>query len=277
MTSNGPGLFSEIGKKARDILTANYNTTKKISINTRSFDNGVVLTSTSLKDEGVSLALVGAEYTYKNSLIHVILDTESQILTTATFTEILPSTKAIASFKFPDCSSGKIELQHFHDHATLTTSMGLKQSPVIDISATVGTSDIALGGEAGYDTKFGSFTKYTAGVCARKSDACAAVILADKGNTIRATYMHHLDKQKNCAVGEIMRKLSTNESIVTVGGVYAVDPLTVVKAKLNSYGMLGAVLQHEIIPKSMLTISGEVNTKALDKATKLGLSIALVP
>lgn len=90
--------------------------------------------------------------------------------------------------------------------------------------------------------------------------------------------MHHLDKlKKNSAVGEIMRRFPTNENIVTVGGVYAIDPLTVIRGKLNNYGMLGAVLQHEIIPKSMLTISGEINTKALDRAPKLGLSIALVP
>lgn len=90
--------------------------------------------------------------------------------------------------------------------------------------------------------------------------------------------MHHLDKlKKNCAVGEVMRKFSTNENIVTVGGAYTIDPLTVIKGKLNNYGMVAAVLQHEIVPKSMLTISGEVNTKALDRAPKLGLSIALAP
>lgn len=71
----------------------------------------------------------------------------------------------------------QIELQHFHDHATLTASVALKQSPVIDISATVGTANVALGAEAGYDTKSGTFTKYTAGVNAQRSDACASIIL----------------------------------------------------------------------------------------------------
>lgn len=83
--------------------------------------------------------------------------------------------------------------------------------------------------------------------------------------------------KKSAIVGEITRRFSTNENTFTVGGLYAVDHLTVVKAKLNNHGTLGALLQHEVIPKSVLTISGEVGTKALDKNPKLGLSIALNP
>lgn len=90
--------------------------------------------------------------------------------------------------------------------------------------------------------------------------------------------MHHLDQlKKSAAVGEISRKFSTNENTFTVGGLYAVDHLTSVKAKLNNHGKLGALLQHEVIPKSLLTISGEIDTKALEKSPKFGLAIALKP
>lgn len=90
--------------------------------------------------------------------------------------------------------------------------------------------------------------------------------------------MHYLDQfKRSAAVGEITRKFSTNENTFTVGGSYAVDHLTVVKGKLNNNGKLGALLQHEIIPKSLLTISGEIDTKALDRVPKFGLSVALKP
>lgn len=100
----------------------------------------------------------------------------------------------------------------------------------------------------------------------------------DKGDTINASYVHHLDQlKKTAAVGEITRRFSTNENTFTVGGSYAVDHLTVVKAKLNNHGKLGALLQHEVIPKSVLTVSGEVDTKALEKNPRFGLAIALKP
>lgn len=236
------------------------------------------LTSTSVTKGGLSTGDVAALYKYKNTIIDVKLDTASTISTTLTFNDVLPSTKTIASFKLPDYNSGKLEVQYFHDHATLTTAVALKQSPVIDVSATVGTPTIALGAEAGYDTSSGGFTKYTAGISVTRPDSSASVILGDKGDSIKASYLHHLDLlKKSAAVAEITRKFSTNENTFTVGGSFAVDPLTQVKARLNNHGKLGALLQHEIIPKSVFTVSGEIDTKALDKNPRFGLAIALKP
>lgn len=100
----------------------------------------------------------------------------------------------------------------------------------------------------------------------------------DKGDSIRASYVYHFDQlKKSSAVGEITRRFSTNENTFTVGGSYAVDNLTLVKTKLNNHGRLGAVLQHELIPKSVLTISSEFDTKALDKTPRFGLALALKP
>lgn len=95
-----------------------------------------------MKKGGLSAGDVAAQYKYKNVLFDVKVDTESnvgffillslfvfkkknylknsflsqhvlisvflQILTTFTFTEIVPSTKAIASLKVPDYNSGKV-------------------------------------------------------------------------------------------------------------------------------------------------------------------------
>ncbi|KAJ4823338.1 Voltage-dependent anion-selective channel protein 2 [Turnera subulata] len=275
--SKGPGLFSDIGKKPKDLLTKDYIADQKFTVSTFA-GPGVALTSTAVKNGGLSTGDVAALYKYRNATFDVKVDTESNISTTVTFTEILPSTKTISTFKLPDFNSGKLEVQYFHDHATITAAAALKQSPVLDVSATFGTPTIAFGAEAGFETKSGSFTKYTAGVSVTKPEFSASIILGDKGDTIRASYLHHLDQLKKTAVvGEIIRKLSSNENTVTVGGLFAVDDLTVVKAKLNNYGKLGAVLQHEVIPKSLLTISGEIDTKALEKNPRFGLAIALKP
>ncbi|CAL0312880.1 unnamed protein product [Lupinus luteus] len=275
--SKGPGLFSDIGKIAKDVLNKDYTSDQKITFSSFSA-SGVALTSTAVKKSGFSTGDVAALYKHKNTLVNVKLDTESNISTTLTFTDILPSTKTIASFKLPDYNSGKLEVQYFHDHATLQTILALSQSPIIDVSATVGTPSIALGAEAGYDTKSGNFTKYTAGISISKPDSSASIIIGDKGDSIKASYVHNLDLlRKSAAVAEFTKKFSTNENIFTVGGSFAVDHLTQVKARLNNNGKLGALIQHEIIPKSLLTISSEVDTKALDKNPRFGLAIALKP
>ncbi|CAE6075666.1 unnamed protein product [Arabidopsis arenosa] len=275
--SKGPGLFADIGKSAKDLLTRDYSTDQKFSISTNSV-SGVALTSTALKNGVLHAANVATQYKYRNALFDVKIDTDSNILTTVTFTEILPSTKAIASFKVPDYNSSKLEVQYFHDHATVTAAAALQQNPLIDVTATLGSPTISFGAEAGYDTTSRTFTKYNVGISVTKPDRCASIILGDKGDSIKASYLYHLNESKrSAAVGEVVRKISTNENTVTVGGLYAVDHLTNVKAKLNSNGKLGAVLQHEVLPKSIVTISGEIDTKTLDKYPRFGLSLALKP
>ncbi|KAM0032327.1 putative Porin domain superfamily, eukaryotic porin/Tom40 [Helianthus debilis subsp. tardiflorus] len=200
------------------------------------------------------------------------------IATTFTFTELVPSTKTIVSFKLPDFNSGKLDIQYFHNHATLTSAVALTQTPTVDLTATIGTPTFVIGAEAGYEQSSGRFTKYNAGISVNKPDSSASIILGDKGDTIKASFIHHLDEsKKTAAVGEITRRFSLNENTFTVGGSYAVDSLTVVKAKLNNHGKLGAVLQHEILPKSLVTVSSELETNALDKTPKFGLALALKP
>ncbi len=101
---------------------------------------------------------------------------------------------------------------------------------------------------------------------------------ADKGDTLKASYLHTVSPVSRTTVAaEIAHKISKNENIFTVGGLYELDVLTTVKARLNNHGKLAALLQHEWRPKSLVTISGEVDTKALDKSAKMGLAVSLKP
>ncbi|KAK8941624.1 Mitochondrial outer membrane protein porin 5 [Platanthera guangdongensis] len=55
------------------------------------------------------------------------------------------------------------------------------------------------------------------------------------------------------------------------------DPLTTVKARLNNSEKLSALLQHEVKPNLIVTLSGKFETKALDRTAKFGLFLALKP
>ncbi|XP_019152733.1 PREDICTED: mitochondrial outer membrane protein porin 2-like [Ipomoea nil] len=277
MSSEGPGLFSDFGKKAKEILTTGYSSHQKFTVDSRSHD-GVAIVSVLEKKGSLSTGYVSAKYNFKNTGIDVKIDTDSNILTELTFDDILPSTKAIASCRLPDYKSGKFEAQYFHEHARFTMAMGLNKSPAVDVSATIGTPHIAFGTEASYAFAFRNFTKYNAGVSLTKPNFSVSVILAEKGDALRAIYLHHLDqKKRGTVVGEMEIKFSANESTLTVGCSYAVDAHTTMKAKLNNHGKLGALVKHELKPKSFLTVSGSFDTKAMDQIPKFGVSLALVP
>ncbi|KAL6215404.1 hypothetical protein ACLB2K_014834 [Fragaria x ananassa] len=277
MSTKGPALCCDIGKSARDLLYKDYSSDQKISFTTFS-ETGVAISSSLANKGGISHGDVAAQYKYKKATVDIKADTETTVSTKFTFTDVLPSTKATASIKFPDYESGKLEAQYLHQHASFTTAVGLNKSPAVDFSATIGTPTIAFGAEASYLIACRAFSKYTAGVSLSKPDSSASVILCDKGDTIKASYLHHLSKLNGGAVvGEVSRGFSTNENTLTVGGSFVVDPQTTVKARLNNHGNLAALLQHEISPKSTFTLSGALDTKTLQKEPKFGLALSLKP
>ena len=96
------------------------------------------------------------------------------------------------------------------------------------------------------------------------------------GDTLVASYYHLVKHHSGTAVGaELSHSFSRNESTLIFGSQHSLDPHTIVKARFNNYGMASALVQHEWRPKSFITISGEVDTKAIEKSTKVGLSLVL--
>ncbi|KAI9106999.1 hypothetical protein K1719_022527 [Acacia pycnantha] len=277
MSSKGPGLFSGIGQQSRDLLNKDFTSDQRITINSCS-GNILDLNSTLVQKGRLSSGDLAATFRCSNSTVDVKVDTESKVLTTVTLPDIVNSTLAIGSIHLPDYSLSKLEVQHLHDHVAFSTAVGLNLSPAIDFSATIGTPSIAFGAEMSFLAATGKFSKYNAGVRLTKPNSSASVILADKGDSLRASYLQHLDHLNGGAVvGEISRRFSTNENTLTVGCSYVINGQTFVKAKLNNHGNLTALLKHEVIPKSFLTISGSFQTQALERSPKFGLALALKP
>jgi len=100
----------------------------------------------------------------------------------------------------------------------------------------------------------------------------------NRGDSLTGAYYHKVSELTNTAVGaELTHSFSTNENTVTFGGQHALDPLTVLKARINNSGKASALIQHEWRPKSLVTISAEVDTKTIEKSSKVGIAVALKP
>ncbi|KAF2302414.1 hypothetical protein GH714_036232 [Hevea brasiliensis] len=208
------------------------------------------ITSSGVKKGEFYLADVSSQLKNKNITTDVKVDTNSNLFTTITVDEPAPGLKAIFSFKVPDQRSGKVELQYQHEYAGISTSIGLTANPIVNFSG----------------------LNYT------NADLIASLTLNDKGDTLNASYYHTVSPLTNTAVGaELTHSFSSNENTLTIGTQHALDPLTTVKARVNNYGRASALIQHEWRPKSLFTISGEVDTRAIEKSAKIGLALALKP
>ncbi|KAJ7552124.1 hypothetical protein O6H91_06G042800 [Diphasiastrum complanatum] len=271
----GPGLYSEIGKRAKDLLTKDFLQDQKFTV-TSTTSPGLTFTSTSIKKGEEVVGEVHVHVKNKNVTADFKVDTDFNVFPTITVDDIVPGTRTLLTFKLPDVKTGKVEFQYFHKHVGLATSIGLIASPTLDLNGSIGGEGFSLGGEVAYDTATGSFVKYNAGIGFLNPDFSAAAHLTDKGDLLKATYTHTVSPSRQATVGaEIVHRFSISQNTFTVAGLFALDPLTTLKARLNNHGKLGALIQHEWRPKSLVTLSGEVDTKALEKAPKIGLALAL--
>lgn len=273
----GPGLYTDIGKKARDLLYKDYQADHKFTLTTYT-SNGIAITSSGTKKGELLLGDIITELKNKNITTNVKVDTNSKLFTTVTVDEPAPGLKTIFSFIVPDQRSGKVELQYQHEYAGISTSIGLTANPLVNFSGVVGNNCVSVGTDLSFDTASGNLTKLNAGLSFTHSDLIASLTLNDKGDTLNASYYHIVSPLTNTSVGaELTHGFSSNENTLTIGTQHTLDPLTTVKARLNNYGRASALIQHEWRPKSLFTISGEVDTRAIEKSAKVGLALALKP
>ncbi|CAF2136085.1 unnamed protein product [Brassica napus] len=273
----GPGLYTEIGKKARDLLYKDYQGDQKLSVTTYS-STGVAITTTGTNKGDLFVGDVTTQVKNKNFTADIKVATDSSLLTTFTYDEATPGLKAIVSAKVPDQKSGKVELQYLHDYAGICTSVGLTASPIVNFSGVVGNNVLALGTDVSFNTQSGDFKQFNAGFSFTKDDLIAALTLNDKGDKLNASYYHIVNPLSNTVVGaEVTHSFTTQKNAITVGAQHALDPLTTLKARVNNDGVANALIQHQWRPKSFITVSGEVNSRAIEKGAKVGFALALKP
>ncbi|KAK9099898.1 hypothetical protein Scep_023328 [Stephania cephalantha] len=273
-----PSLYSDIGKRVKDLLTKDYNYDQKFTLTLPS-DSGMGLTATGVKTNHLFIGDLSTQYRSGSTTVDVKVDTDSNVSTTVTMNEVLPSTRAALSFKLPDHKSGKLDVQYLHHHAAINSSIGLTPTPFVDLAAAIGTKELSIGGEIGFDTATASITKCNAGIGVNKPDFSAALMLVEKGESLKASYIHEVNPIYGATVGaELTHRLSSNEnSSFTIGTSYAPDPFTSIKTRLSNKGSAAMVVQREWRPKSLITMSAECNAWAINKAPRFGLALALKP
>lgn len=76
---------------------------------------------------------------------------------------------------------------------------------------------------------------------------------------------------------EMTHKFSTFENSFTIGSSHVLDPVTLLKTRFSDKGKVAMLYQREWRPKSLVTLSAEYDSKAVNSSPKLGLGIALKP
>jgi voltage-dependent anion channel protein 2 len=59
----------------------------------------------------------------------------------------------------------------------LNSTIGLASTPLVELAATIGTNELSVGAEVGFDSTSASVTKYNSGIVYNKSDFSASLLL----------------------------------------------------------------------------------------------------
>ncbi|WCJ32492.1 Mitochondrial outer membrane porin [Euphorbia peplus] len=274
----GPGVYSDIGKDARDLLHKGCLGNHKFTLTTCT-PIGLATTSSGIKIGELFLVDVSSHFKIKNITTYVKADlsNSSNFFTTITVDEPASKLKTIFSCNAPDHISDKyLEFQCHDEYAGMSSSVGLTANHLVNFSGVVKKNSIALGTDMCFDTASGNFTKLDAGLSYNHGDLNVALTLSDKGDSLSAYY--YVSPLINTAVGaELTCRFSRKENILTIGTQHALDRLISFKARVNSNGKASGVIQHEWHRKSLFIVSGEVDTRAFKDSAKIGLALALNP
>lgn len=275
--SKGPVPFLNIGKRANDLLYKDYNFDQKFSLST-STNSGLGLTATGVKIDELFIGDIKTQHKSGRTTVDVKIDSDSKVSTTVTVDEVLTGLKTSFSFRVPDQKSGKLDLQYLHDRFALNSTIGLTSTPSVELAATVGTKEFSVGAEVGFDSTSASVTKYNSGISYNKHGFSAALLLADKGETLKASYIHLFNPTNGSAVAaEVKHKLKTKDNYFTIGSSHTLDSSTLLKTRFSNSGKVGLLCQHEWRPKSFVTLSAEYDPKVVSSPSRFGVAIALKP
>lgn len=280
----GPGLYSAFGQKARDLLFKDYHSDKKITATSPCSLKGPAATwSFTQKGEGFE-ADIATQLKNKNITadIKAYTNPNLNLFTTITVNEPAPGVKAILSFKAHEQTSGIVELQYLHDYVGICGNIGLKAHPDANLSLAIGTDVLAFGTDFSFDAELFQrqlnceVTKANVGMSYVKDNLTGALTLNLIHNALNASFYQVINPLTNTAVGvEINHQFIAKKNTFTIGAQHTFDPLTMAKARISDSGMASALIQHRWCPKSFFTISGEVDTKDINKGVKVGLSLVV--
>ncbi|KAM7273360.1 hypothetical protein ACFE04_028024 [Oxalis oulophora] len=243
--SNIPGLFDDIGKDARDLLYKDY---------TRHSAAPLTLPRLSWRFD---VACKGS----------------------------VPGLNTAFKLTIPDFS--KVELQYMNEFIGITAGIGTKTNdfqrvePFLNFSAVLGVSLLSIGADVELDITERSLNEFHAGMKLTTSFLTASVTTNEKLDTLRASLFHAINPLSRTAIAaEVEHKFTSDSSKYTTlsfGAQHGLLPWTLLKARVNTEGLVGTVVQQELWHKFYLAIAGEVDYNQSTLAPKIGFSMSLRP
>ncbi|KAJ6749146.1 PORIN/VOLTAGE-DEPENDENT ANION-SELECTIVE CHANNEL PROTEIN [Salix purpurea] len=243
-----PGLYFDIGKKARDVLYKDYAKQPPTYFHYHCF-----------------------KWNFD-------LSCETQ--------EILPGLTTVFRFVIPDSSN--VEVRFMQNYFGIASGVGVKAyqqgsfkgngyNPIVNFSGVIGRTLFSLGTDISFDISTKTFDQFTAGLSFNGPFLIASLTLDDKFDTLKASCYRELNPLTRTAIAAELKHspLLNGSTTLTIGAQHALFPFTLIKARANTEGKINTLIRMELWEKVLVSMNGEVDCWATNKISKIGLSVAL--
>lgn len=243
-----PGLYFDIGKKARDVLYKDYAQQPPTYFNYQCF-----------------------KWNFD-------LSCETQ--------EIFPGLTTVFRFTIPDSSN--VEVRFMQNYFGITSGVGVKAyqqgsfkgngyNPIVNFSGVIGSTLFSLGTDISFDISAKTFDQFTAGLSFNSPFLITSLTLDDKLDTLKASCYRELNPLTRTAIAAELKhsSLLNGSTTLTIGAQHALFPFTLIKARANTEAKINTLIRLELWEKVLLSMNGEVDCRATNKISKIGLSVAL--
>merc|ERR1712216_958603 len=104
------------------------------------------------------------------------------------------------------------------------------------------------------------------------SDYKCALLVADKGDTLKTSYVHSVSASTTVG-GEVVRKFAKDTTNFTVGAAHKLENGASTKAKIDNTGIASILYEQEFAPKSKTAVTLQFDTMNLNKSARVGVAM----
>jgi len=253
-----PPLWGNFGKSVKDLFTKKY-TFKNQAITKHNAKNGVTLESGGIYTNELSGYVKGTHKSKDLGTIEVNIETSGKADGKVKFDQWYKG--LVVTVSGNEKPSAKLNVDYsqefFAGSASVDAAIKSGQAKV-EGTAVVGFEGFALGGQARFDaTGDNEVEDFNVGVEYVQDDFTATVQSGDKTEKITASYFQKVspDLQVGASVD-----FGKGGRVLTIGDEYQLDADTTLKGKLNTKGVVSAVVEHRLAnPKLQFGVAASFN------------------
>ncbi|CAK4616214.1 unnamed protein product [Aphanomyces euteiches] len=273
-------LYKDIGKKANDTISDDYDFSRKLKVKTKSANGVTFTTEGSLAANKSILAKLGAAFNHSSGLnvSKLQVTTQGRLIAEADIANAIIDNLKLG-FKFEDGGKnakqvGTVELKYVQDAFTAHTTIDAAGSNVTQ-NGVFHYENFILGGTTSFSLEKQAVSDYGGALGYKDSDFEASIVAKKLCKNLVTSFVHTPSQDVTyAAVYDFDSK--TGGNTLTVGGRYKADKDTTYLAKIDSEGILSLASIQKLRPFVSLTTSAQVDVKNFEgDAHKFGFGITL--